>query len=479
MSGELQVEGGPTGLNVLGTTGTVKVSTGDIAGLAANAAQNAAAVGAVGLELAELAVSAALAEAGSFDPLGAAEVAAAMTAAGVGPHGVAAALARLTVHAEHLTRAAVEYELAEIKVAGLVSTGDSIMLGAGLGGFLTTTARNVASEAADVFKDWAAGKPVNESLKKNGLDLLREEAEPILTQLGLRVGLLAQAGGLVALGARKLGLPTGGYPLETLQGGTQGSGALLAWALGATSLGTTGMRLQVTPRSSVTRKAKGGVNGIAANGLDTVVKHDSVAVTAVHNPGQPTRYILAVPGTTSWTDNRHPLDSNSNFQEEAGISSDARRLALAAARAKIPAGSEVMIVGYSQGGIVAANLAADPEINRQYRVGGLMTMASPTARILPRVPAQVQSLAVEHPDDLVPYTDGARAVPTDHQWVVRADTPSGSGFHDYEGYRQNLDRFATSTDPRAVAYRRAVDRFTAKQGATVTVTQFDGRRVRK
>jgi pimeloyl-ACP methyl ester carboxylesterase len=65
----------------------------------------------------------------------------------------------------------------------------------------------------------------------------------------------------------------------------------------------------------------------------------------------------------------------------------------------------VLLVGHSEGGLIAAELAADPDVRREFKVTHVITTGAPVASI--RIPNDVQVLSIEHTDDLVPALDGS------------------------------------------------------------------------
>jgi hypothetical protein len=62
-----------------------------------------------------------------------------------------------------------------------------------------------------------------------------------------------------------------------------------------------------------------------------------------------------------------------------------------------------MLVGHSQGGIIASQLAADPDFVSQYNVTNMMTFGTPLDGV--PVDPRVQTLALQHTTDPVPRLD--------------------------------------------------------------------------
>ncbi|MFC0581203.1 hypothetical protein [Micrococcoides hystricis] len=112
----------------------------------------------------------------------------------------------------------------------------------------------------------------------------------------------------------------------------------------------------------------------------------------------------------------------------------------------IPAGSTVTLIGFSQGGKHAMNLAADERFAKKYKTQMVITAGSPVAQTAAQLPTSVKTLHLEHKDDPVPGLDGAAnphsinritlglsgyAVPTSK------DTVFGAG-HNFDNYVATL-----------------------------------------
>lgn len=67
-------------------------------------------------------------------------------------------------------------------------------------------------------------------------------------------------------------------------------------------------------------------------------------------------------------------------------------------------GDEIILSGYSQGGIHVAQLAKNKFLNRKYKMNKMITLGSPIGGI--EIPDHVRSLVVEDDKDMVPGTDG-------------------------------------------------------------------------
>lgn len=98
-----------------------------------------------------------------------------------------------------------------------------------------------------------------------------------------------------------------------------------------------------------------------------------------------------------------PWDMTSNVHAVADLSPASLRAVEEAMRqAGVRAGSEVVFTGYSQGGLLATQLAASGEWNTR----GLVTFGAPVAAL--EVPAGFPAVQLEHTDDIVPALGGDR-----------------------------------------------------------------------
>ena len=69
--------------------------------------------------------------------------------------------------------------------------------------------------------------------------------------------------------------------------------------------------------------------------------------------------------------------------------------------------TDVMLVGHSEGGIVAINTARDAVRSGRFRVTHVVTAGAPIGKVSEPLPRSVQVLALENDDDVVPATDSA------------------------------------------------------------------------
>jgi hypothetical protein len=227
-----------------------------------------------------------------------------------------------------------------------------------------------------------------------------------------------------------------------------------------------------------TDQAAGGAAGGVAGGTATV------RVDQVIGPGRRRAWVVAIPGQQemSLRGGSNPFDLAGDVHAMARRDTAARQSVLAAMRvAGIPPGEPVLLAGHSQGGMVAAGLAADPAVRERYRVTHVLTVGSPIAEY--RVPDDVQVLAVEHADDAVPRLDG-RANPDRSGWVTVQRTVHDPGTpadaaaaHDLDAYRRTVELVDHSADPSLRAYRSGLEPFLDRPGAQGWSDEVSARRV--
>ena len=173
-------------------------------------------------------------------------------------------------------------------------------------------------------------------------------------------------------------------------------------------------------------------------GLTDEADHGAIQVQRVgQQPDE--RYIVYLPGT----DDMRPVpasddrvrDMETNYQLIGGMDSAYGRGVQQAMVEAGLTGKDVMLVGHSQGGMVSASLAADPDFARQFTVQHVVTAGSPTAQV-PHLPDSTHALHLENRGDAVPLLDGEENPDQPHRTTVRFD----DGSSDIVG-NHGLDRY--------------------------------------
>jgi hypothetical protein len=137
--------------------------------------------------------------------------------------------------------------------------------------------------------------------------------------------------------------------------------------------------------------------------LDRIPEVNQVRIEKYEADGMPPRFTVYVGPTETfspYTDGE-PWDLTSNAHGVAGLQAGSfRAVELAMAEAGIRPGDEVVLTGFSQGGLVATMVAASGDWN----VVGLETHGAPAGNI--PLPPGIAGMAIRNTDDLVPALAG-------------------------------------------------------------------------
>jgi pimeloyl-ACP methyl ester carboxylesterase len=131
-----------------------------------------------------------------------------------------------------------------------------------------------------------------------------------------------------------------------------------------------------------------------------------------------------------------------NYQLLGGLDSSYSAGVVEAMRDAGLSGERVMLVGHSQGGMVAADIASDPALATEFGIGHVVTAGSPTAQVA-ELPDGTVALHLENRGDVVPLLDGQDNPAGADRVTVRFD----AGDHDLGARRHGtgadhgLDRY--------------------------------------
>lgn len=232
----------------------------------------------------------------------------------------------------------------------------------------------------------------------------------------------------------------------------------------------------------------------------------AIRVEAVTGADGVTRYIVSVPGTEGDLDKLSGYTHNANAHNWAanayalaqGSDATNSQAVIMAIRNSVPPGSEVLLTGHSQGGIIASNIAADPGFRGDYRLAGVVGWGAPMdcADIPESGPMSVPVLDIQHGGnvvagpsgiprydigDVVPKLDlgGVRApfIPESDSNVTHVNLPSKGPFtdpwanHGQEGYAVDMANLsgANADAVNGFVSQNGLDRFFVTDGATSTV----------
>jgi pimeloyl-ACP methyl ester carboxylesterase len=152
---------------------------------------------------------------------------------------------------------------------------------------------------------------------------------------------------------------------------------------------------------------------------------------------------------------------------------------LAAMRsAGVRSSDDVMIVGHSEGGLVAVTTARDAAKSGEFNVTHVITAGAPIGRTVGSMPSKVQVLALENKTDVVPHLDGV-ANP-DKRNVTTASSRHGNGTIDNDhglrsAYAPVAADVAASSDPSLRDYLAGVDQYFHATGVETHTYQITRR----
>ena len=162
-----------------------------------------------------------------------------------------------------------------------------------------------------------------------------------------------------------------------------------------------------------------------------------------------------------------PWDMTSNISAIAELDSGSYNAAVAAMRAAgITAEDNVILVGHSQGGLVAAQLAA----SGNYTVSDVVTVGAPLHQV--ELPAEVNLVAVEHAEDVIPSLSGVSTTTAvaSHITVTRSLYSTGSVPRGELLPAHNLSRYV---ETGAVMDRSGDSTLSAQQKRIAAMTRGD------
>lgn len=142
---------------------------------------------------------------------------------------------------------------------------------------------------------------------------------------------------------------------------------------------------------------------------DADLHHGAIDVRVITLADGSRRVIVDVTGTKSWT----PLPTGditsltTNGRALVGEPTAYEHGVLAAMRqAGVRRDDPVMLVGHSEGGMVAVEAARDAAASGQFTITHLVTAGAPIGLTVAALPRSIQVLALENTRDLVPHLDG-------------------------------------------------------------------------
>ena len=202
-------------------------------------------------------------------------------------------------------------------------------------------------------------------------------------------------------------------------------------------------RVKATPVDKFWRSAPLGLEGLGKR-LEQIGGQGNIVVERYG-----TRFVAYLPGTQTWSPIGlgNPIDFTSNLQamKGPGLAASERGVQLALAAAGATAGSRILLVGHSQGGLIGANIALNDK-----RVKGLVTFGAPISQLAEKLP--VPTVAIQHKNDIVPKL-GLKANPlalnlVTVERVLPISTPLAAVLeaHEIENYTKTAELADKSQD---------------------------------
>ena len=214
--------------------------------------------------------------------------------------------------------------------------------------------------------------------------------------------------------------------------------------------------VDVTPAQPLADVATPTSTNSLLTGVESLGQEGRVRVIEIPAADGSTTWVLQVPGTHSpglqgwFRGGEVPMDWPANVSlmlraTSASKLAAAKALDLAQAQSgRAGPRDRVVIVGHSQGGVVAAALASDPAFTRNHRVSQVLTAGSPIDPF--PIPDSTSVLSLQHATDAVPMLD-VSPPPDRRNWTtVTAATPAGVFAHDLTGYGETAGRAERSGD---------------------------------
>jgi len=462
-------------LTVSGGAGGTEADLADLGVLAGRSADLAMELGSISAAAHALLVDPDLLASAALDPGGAAAFEAALLVALDGPSGLTALAARLGMRAAAVTTVRAGYEAADAVQAELMSAREWYE-GVSALQHLQMIAMGLGPAASAFMSPASSLDPDHWQLYTDPERWLTEhpgEIDDFLNSLPGMTGHGPSTSWQELLGELSAGFPDGTYEL---------TGQVEA------------------PPPEMTNPPLGYRDLLAGlNYRDSLAVrgNDEIDVRIVTQPDGTTAYIVDIPGTKDSSlpipdltvgpvtvdlpnDSVDPatgLIPNSNDMTTNALTlagqTTARELAIAEAlrRAGASPTDPVMLVGHSQGGMVAAQAAADTADGTfGYNVTHVLTAGSPVA--LADVPPDVQVLSLENEHDIVAHLDGAENPASPNHTTVSFAYQAGSigGNHQLSvGYLDAAAALDSTYSPSVDAFTDSAAPFLADPGGGTTV----------
>jgi hypothetical protein len=167
--------------------------------------------------------------------------------------------------------------------------------------------------------------------------------------------------------------------------------------------------------------------------------HGTVDVRLLTLPDGTRRAIVDITGTKSWTPlpTRDVTSLSTNGRALVGERTAYEQGVLAAMRqAGVRQSDDVMLIGHSEGGMVAVTTARDTAASGEFNVTHIITAGAPLGLTVGTLPSRIQVLALENARDVVPHLDGV-ANPDEPNVTTASSARGDSTVHGDHDLRQS------------------------------------------
>ena len=206
----------------------------------------------------------------------------------------------------------------------------------------------------------------------------------------------------------------------------------------------------------------------------------SIAVQQVTSTDGVARYVVVLSGMRSMTSTADPEDllgSGAALVRTTTNYTTCVREAIDTAL--VPRGAEVLLVGHSEGGIVAMDLAGDPAFNgARVRVKQVVAAGAPISSMPVADGSGTRVLSIENVNDIVTHLDAADP-PAAHQSVERLtyrfadDERNIVASHDVSLYARQAAGLAESPNPLMIDVQAGLRPFMGGSATTTVFTMHD------
>jgi hypothetical protein len=206
----------------------------------------------------------------------------------------------------------------------------------------------------------------------------------------------------------------------------------------------------------------------------------SIAVQRVAGTDGVARYVVVLSGMRSMTNTSDPEDllgSGAAVVRTTTNYTTCVREAIDAAL--VPRGSEVVLAGHSEGGVVAMDLAGDPAFNGgRVRVTQVIAAGSPISSKPVAPGSGTRVLSIENVNDIVTHLDAADP-PASRQSLERLTYRFADDEHDIVGshnvslYARQAAGLADSPNPLMIGVQAGLRPFMAGSATTTVFTMHD------